>query len=155
MIVSREAVIEHIRKAFEGITLGSGVGLFQGQALDDHESDAVQADARAKDEKQDWTTIPTEHLNRCYSSLSFFDAEGMRFHLPAFIVADLSGHINTINPVYQLTSLDNYGRSRFTMFSAEQRAAGCNYLIFGRDDPDQWPERGRRLDRAIDSYWNA
>jgi hypothetical protein len=30
-------------------------------------------------------------LNRCNSSLSFFDAQGMLFHLPAFLLASLNG----------------------------------------------------------------
>ncbi len=155
MALSNEEVIARVCAAFKNVTLGNGVGLFEGQAIDDYEVESVQAAARAKDEKQDWSAIPAEHLNQCYSSLSFFDAEGMRFHLPAFILADLQDQLNTLDPVFTLTSSSEYARSRFTLLSAEQRAAIRDYLMFVRDNPDQWAERGRGLDRAIDSYWNT
>ena len=67
------------------------VGLHQGQALDDYADEARQAQARARDEKQHWNTIPASDLNACNSSLSFFDSQGMRFHLPAFLLAELDG----------------------------------------------------------------
>jgi hypothetical protein len=55
----------------------------QAQAIDDYEDEATCGRHLQDDEKEDWSRIPIEGLNRCNSSLSFFDAEGMRFHLPA------------------------------------------------------------------------
>ena len=53
-----------------------------GQGLDDDYEDAATCEAlRLTDEKDDWSKIAVADLNQCYSSLSFFDAEGMRFHL--------------------------------------------------------------------------
>jgi hypothetical protein len=68
-----------IREAFAGVKLGGGVGLQQAQGFDDHEDEKTCARYRANDEKEDWSHIPAEELNRCNSSLCFFDAEGMRF----------------------------------------------------------------------------
>src|SRR5687767_4152799 len=68
---------ERIEAAFDGVTLGKGVGLHEGQAIDDYEDASTRGAYRAKDEKKDWRKIPAEALNRCSSSLSFFDAEGM------------------------------------------------------------------------------
>src|SRR5688572_12494241 len=61
-----------IEAAFAGVTLGNGVGLHEGQAIDDYEDASTRGAYRAKDEKKDWRRIPTEALNRCSSSLSFF-----------------------------------------------------------------------------------
>ncbi|WP_342195958.1 DUF6714 family protein [Rhizobium hainanense] len=65
------------------------MGLTEAQALDDYANNAVRAACRANDEKNDWTAITAEILNRHSSSPSFFHAEGMRFHLPAYLIADL------------------------------------------------------------------
>ncbi|MFB2564000.1 DUF6714 family protein [Rhizobium sp. IMFF44] len=78
-----------IRDAFAGVTLGDGIGLGEARALDDYASNEVRAAFRANDEKSDWTAIAAEILNKHPSSPSFFDAEGMRFHLPAYLIADL------------------------------------------------------------------
>ena len=80
-----------IEKAFFCVKLGSGVGLFEGQALDDYESEEEQKRKRERDEEEDWRRIEAKHLNACHSSLSFFDPLGMRFHLPAFICCELRG----------------------------------------------------------------
>ncbi|MFS8057021.1 hypothetical protein QD357_30090 [Rhizobium sp. BR 317] len=78
-----------IRDAFACVALGGGVGLNEAQALDDYSSDEVRAACRADDEKNDWAAITIEALNNHSGSPSFFDAEGMRFHLPAYLIADL------------------------------------------------------------------
>jgi hypothetical protein len=87
--VAAQEVCRVIEAAFAGVTLGKGIGLHEGQGLDDYEDAATCAAYRAKDEKEDWHRISAEALIRCHSSLSFFDAEGMRFHLPAFLLDDL------------------------------------------------------------------
>ncbi|WP_348642383.1 DUF6714 family protein [Rhizobium sp. ERR 922] len=71
-----------IRDAFAGATLDKGPGKMQ--ALDDYASNEVRAACRADDEKGGWTAIAPEILNKHSSSPSFFDAKGMRCHLPAY-----------------------------------------------------------------------
>ncbi|MGV1987098.1 DUF6714 family protein [Agrobacterium sp. 22-221-1] len=80
-----------VREAFAGVILGGGVGLSEAQALDDYASNEVRAACRADDEKSDWAAIPLKDLNRDSGSPTFLDAEGMRFHLPAYMIADLDG----------------------------------------------------------------
>ena len=94
MTPEEERVADLVRRAFYGVTLGNGVGLLHGQGLDYYADRQTLAQYRAKDEKLDWTRIGVTELNRCHSSLSFFDAEGMRFHLPAYLIADLEGTLN-------------------------------------------------------------
>lgn len=80
-----------VREAFAGVTLGGGVGLSEAQALDDYASNEIRAACRAGDEENDWAAIPLKDLNRHSGSPAFLDAEGMRFHLPAYMIADLDG----------------------------------------------------------------
>ena len=76
-----------IQDAFTDVVLGEGVGLWQAQGIDDYKSLAECLILRERDEKLDWSKISAKDLNMCNSSLSFFDAQGMHFHLPAFLIA--------------------------------------------------------------------
>ena len=65
-----------IEAAFADAKLGDGVGLSQGNGMDDYKDEAACAALRADDEKEDWRNLTTEALNRYNWSLSYFDAEG-------------------------------------------------------------------------------
>lgn len=79
-------LMQKIKKAFKDIKLDNGIGLWEAQGLDDGVSQKECLKLRAKDEIQGWLNISATNLNKCSSSLSFFDAKGMRFHLPAFLL---------------------------------------------------------------------
>jgi len=139
-----------IEDAFAGVTLGGGVGLCEGQALDDWADAATCAEYRANDEKDDWHRISADALNECHSSLSFFDAEGMRFHLPAFLLADLRGDYKFGVPhclTWATTSL-----YKFQLFSDAQRRAVRAYLLHILDDMNCEFDRPDIL-WALENYW--
>lgn len=121
-------VAVQIREAFRDVTLGDGIGLMQAQGLDDYADAETLAKYRASDEKDDWSAIPAEKLNRCYSSLSFFDAEGLRFHLPAFLIAELEGTYDQ-DLIFNLTYSGSDAQSRFDLLSSAQREAVRQYLL--------------------------
>jgi hypothetical protein len=148
-----DALCSMIREAFAGVKLGDGVGLQQAQGLDDYEDDATCVRYRENDEKDDWTRIPVEELNRCNSSLSFFDAEGMRFHLPAYLVADLQGAYN-FGMAFCLTHLSGYSTSQFALLSEAQRSTVRAFLLHIAEDPDYEFDRPHII-RALNEYWNA
>lgn len=139
-----------IEAAFVGVTLGGGVGLQEAQGIDDYADAETRAAYRAKDEKDDWSRIPAEALQRCYSSLSFFDAEGMRFHLPAYLLAGLRGEYGC-NLAFCLTQTcrnDHY----FRLLSDTQRRAVRAFLLHILDDSDYQFDRPHIL-RALEDYW--
>lgn len=141
---------EVISQAFHGVKLGSGIGLFQGQGLDDYADEATCAAYREKDEKEDWSRISAEDLNRCHSSLSFFDAEGMRFHLPAYLILDLQGCCDmgiTFHLTYALGD-----QPKFSLLSPEQRLSVRSFLLFLLDDPNQVFDHPD-IQHALDHYW--
>lgn len=146
-----QEVAHAIEAAFAGVTLGGGVGLQQGQGLDDYADAATCAAYRENDEKDDWHRIPTEALNHCNSSLSFFDAEGMRFHLPAFLLADLRGDYG-FGMAFCLTHLSDYSITQFALFSPAQRAAVRAFLLHIMDDPDEQFHRADIV-RALAVFW--
>ena len=148
-----DELIAEIIEAFQGVTLGDGVGLWEGQGLDDYEDAATCAKYRQKDEKDDWLAIPSDDLFRCNSSLSFFDAKGMRFHLPAYLISALRGEDDDW-AIFHLTHLDEHGRSKFIKLSPRQREVVRKYLLFMRDDVDCLFDRPN-IDKALKTYWLA
>ena len=140
-----------IDAAFSDVTLGGGVGLYEAQGLDDYADPATCAAYRAKDEKEDWRLITSEDLCRCNSSLSFFDAEGMRFHLPAYLTCDLRGEYR-FGMAFCLAYLYEGYTDRFSLLSKEQRIAVRLFLLCIIHDPDYDDDRPH-IERALDEYW--
>ncbi|QQL44614.1 DUF6714 family protein [Sulfuriroseicoccus oceanibius] len=146
-----DSLCDKVAEAFANVKLGDGVGLFEGQAIDNYETAEVRQQMRKKDEKEVWSQIESKHLNACHSSLSFFDSLGMRFHLPAFIVADLKGDYG-MGMEFTLTHLDDYNRKKFGLLSPQQRQVVREYLQFLRQDPDS-EFYYDDIDRALNEYW--
>ena len=88
-MLQNEQITHNIHQAFQGVTLENGIGLWESQGHDDRLSQREIKKLRAKDEKEYWNSIPLLHLYQCSSSLSFFDAKGMRFHLPILLLIAL------------------------------------------------------------------
>jgi hypothetical protein len=144
------ALRSRICAAFEGVTLGRGVGLYEAQGIDDHESAEVCQQLRERDEKEDWARITPEDLNNCYSSLSFFDAEGMRFHIPAYLLADLNGEYN-LDMIAEFTNWCELKRQQYSLLSTVQRDAVLDYLRFMQDRPGNWLDV-HKIDFTIETF---
>jgi hypothetical protein len=147
-------VLNLIRTAFAGVALGKGVGLRQARGLDDHADEGALASYRAQDEKHDWSAIPVADLDRYNSSLSFFDPDGMRFHLPAYLVADLEGSLQTADVLFHLTYLAGGAASRFDALSPVQREAAREFLLLRLSDP-RLEFVHPMIEAALRDYWTA
>jgi hypothetical protein len=139
-----------IRGAFAGVTLGTGIGLQEAQCIDDGKNDKTRAACREQDEKENWGALPAEHLDRCNSSLFYFDAEGMRFHLPAYLVAALDGAFGFDLPYTLATAVPD--DDRFTLLDTAQRETVREFLRFFRDEPDHAADRVL-IQQALAAYW--
>ena len=147
---TEDQIIGKIETAFSGVVLGQGIGLFEAQALDDYESEEVQKKRREEDEKINWNSIAYEVLQRCHSSLSFFDSDGMKFHLPAYIIGSIKGEVD--DPIFHLTHLGSYIESRLVTLNALQKKAVMEYLTWCLTEEDykfDYPE----IVRALTEYW--
>lgn len=150
--MDKDHLINIITKAFSGVELGEGIGLWEAQAIDDYETQAVRKEKREKDEKQDWSKLlGSPNLQNCHSSLSFFDANGMRFHLPVFIIGSIKNEVDA--PIFHLTNLDDYAKSKFTTLNLEQRKAITAYLNWCLQN-DEYEFDHPSIERALKEYWN-
>lgn len=144
-------IIALIRQAFASVKLEEGIGLREADAIDDYASDAERARCRAQDEKENWEAIRSEDLNRYACSLSYFDAKGMRFHLPAFMIAELSGTYHQ-GMAFVLTYLSDYTRAQFALFNLAQRQAVRRFLLWLKEQPDYAFEQPQ-IEQALENYW--
>ena len=147
-----QEVISEIRDAFQGIKLDDGIGLFEGRALDDYADDATRQAARQKDERDSWDNIPRERLESYNDALSFLDPKGIRFHLPAFLIAELEGV--PLSCIFHLVHLDNLGKSKFVLLSERQRQAVREFLLFVVDEAD-YKFYHREIRKALGEYWRS
>jgi hypothetical protein len=154
MTDEEKRVADLIRAAFYDVRLGNGVGLRQGRGLDDYADAATLAEYRSKDEKDDWSRIPLEELNHYGDTLSFFDAEGMRFHLPAYLIASIEGKLSA-DILFHLIYSDQEAMSRFALLSDSQRHAVREYLVLCLSRA--WDENNDfvypMLEKTLKEYW--
>lgn len=137
--MTKEKLIAEIRLSFNHVKLDKGVGLWEGQGLDDHANENEILKFRATDERDNWDAIPYKDLSRCHSSLSFFDAKGMRFHLPKFMILDIIEEeiyeeqgIRSPDIVFALGhNLDKeYQKDRFSLLDRHQVETIIHYLEY-------------------------
>ncbi len=192
--VSRERILSQrqlellrmIEDAFRGVKLGDGVSLHQTIVIDHYGHNCEEAERQAKaDERHDWRKLidDPELLNvRGIGGMSFYDARGLRFHLPAYICAivkydwpmvtyEAGKPTLDLNPEklaafeliadvagdveFQLTHLSDYQRERFFILNEIQRQCVCAYLSYMRDiTADYRFPDDDRIDQAIENYWS-
>jgi hypothetical protein len=146
-----QQTIELIRNAFKGVVLGNGMGLHEGDGADDYADEATAQKYREEDEKLNWETIPSENLNKYQAALSYFDPEGMRFHIPAFMIADIKKELG-VGPIFSLAYLNNYMLEKYTLLSPLQRKAVRAYLLLVKKDSNYKPDVPH-IEQALTSYW--
>jgi len=174
MTERQRGLLRLIEEAFRGVELGDGVSLHETVVLDDYGGPEERRAARVADEKHDWRTLvggpelirPTSMDGRTagMGGLSFYDAAGLRFHLPAYLsvaVSDPYGEDAAGNVVADLLffltnfSMSQYRQEGFALLSAQQRACVRELLKYLRDLYD-FPDNGpllAEIDEAIGSYW--
>ena len=141
-----------IREAFNNVALDGGIGLSEADAIDSYKDERYREECRKKDEKHNWQAITSASLNQFNCSLSYFDAKGMKFHLPAFIIAEIKGEYR-FGMAFVLTELSDYSESRFALLSKEQKAAVKLFLEYLLENPEyQFEQPAIKL--AIENYWS-
>ncbi len=137
--MTKDELITEIRTAFKNVKLEDGIGLWEGQGIDDYADGETILKLRKKDERNNWDNIPYEDLVDCQSSLSFFDAKGMRFCLPKFLIFDiLTDEIfkekGLVAPdvLFTLTYKLNeeYQKKRFSLLDNKQIEVVINFLEY-------------------------
>ncbi len=165
MTECQRELLRLIEDAFAGVELGDGVSLHETVVIDDYGSLEERRAARDPDEKHDWRKlVGNAELIRTtgVGGLSFYDAAGLRFHLPAYLsvaVADSESPdaSNVLaDLLYHLTHIEDYNRERFAILSGPQRACVREVLKFLREQYDTTPWNApliAEIDQAIEGYW--
>ena len=137
--MTKEELIQKIRIAFKDVELEDGIGLWEAQGLDDYADAKIISELRAKDERNNWDDIPYKDISYCQSSLSFFDAIGMRFCLPKFLMFDILGEklyqeqgISAPDVTFTLSynPNDEYQKIRFSLFNSQQIECVIDFLEY-------------------------
>ena len=148
-------VIERIERAFANVRLGGGVSLREADVIDEYGTDAERKKARAQDEQDDWGRIPEDLIAHYSWCLSFFDAEGMTFHLPAYMRFALrhyrdSASASVDSTIYALGHHDE----RFSGFTSPRRAAVRHFLKFMAYNGGRHVDSGSAK-RALVDMWGV
>lgn len=127
----RDAIVESIRKAFHGVKLDGGVTLAQARLMDQFGRGDV-ASAMASAGLSDWTAVSDDEISDS-PVLSFLDAKGLRFHLPAFMSwtlrnYDRSGSGSVTFTIYAF--LRPPDDEVFNLLDKAQRGVICQFLRF-------------------------
>lgn len=93
-----EAVIEEIRRAFAG-NVHPGGSFLQGS----FEGCEPYEEVGPFENEEDWRSIDAGFLDGHANALSFFSEAGFRYFLPAYLISDLRGQLQTADPLFHLT----------------------------------------------------
>jgi hypothetical protein len=81
----RSALLAEIEEAFDGVAREDSTTLHEAIVMDDYGSEEEQRAARRLDVEKRWQDVPDEDITSCCSALSFLDAKGFRYYIPAFM----------------------------------------------------------------------
>jgi hypothetical protein len=154
----RMELVAAIGAAFVEVHLGNGTSLHQARALDDLESPEA---VRHLDKETDWGQIQDSKIECFPDTLAFMDAEGFRFHIPAFMIYSLNHYRTSIfsssvcAAIYALDpSIEprDWQLAKYVLFSEEQKRVILRFLEFFADDEMRriFKDTARE---AIHAYW--
>lgn len=154
-------VMEVIRKAFKGVSRGSGISLHQAAAIDDYCTKEEQAEARLLDADTCWEEVPDEWIEKSPSALSFLDSAGFRYYIPAYMMYALrnrhfDGCVTGEFAVYSL-AVDAPGcpgefkESKWKDLDGDQRKAIAAFLRFTANQKNSMC--GEHAQQALNDYW--
>ena len=121
-----QVLLALIREAFTDVYLEDGVSLHQTVVIDNYGSNAEMVQARLKDEKMDWQKLISkpELLNiNGIGGLSFYDAKGLRFHLPAYLSSVVINPDLNISEslIFTLTHKSEYNDKRLSLLNPQMK----------------------------------
>lgn len=158
----KEQVIQLIHQAFEHVKLENGVSLHQTIKIDNYgeTNEALESQISA-DERNNWKKLiddPELIKVSGIGGLSFYDAKGLRFHLPAYLCLCINQTDTEVasSLVFQLTHLEAYNRERFSILTVEQRKAVKVFLTYIRYNTGFTFEYDfKAIEAAIQDYWSS
>lgn len=131
MIDNAQGVIECIERAFADVRLEEGISLREAEVIDDYGTDEQRANAREEDEKDDWRKLSDDSVAHYYWCPAFFDAKGLRFHLPAYMCFALRHYNDSASPsIDQAIIFSKSAGGQFDLLTVSQKEAVLRFLEF-------------------------
>ncbi len=154
----RVALIAQISEAFASLRIvPGGMRLYDAELADDYGHEGPWALARKNDSYMRVHEVPDEAIEQCYSSLSFFDPEGLRFHLGAYMGWSLRHQQGSLSREFTVSALmvedgelGAWSKQRLASFDPAQCRAVLAFLRYMSHDD----YLGRSAARAM-PYWQA
>lgn len=120
--------------------------------------------ARLKDTDTRWQDVPDEWIEYFSDVLSFFDTEGFRYYIPAYMIWSLKNYktseSNSINTtiygllIYKYDQFPDYDPyHRFRLLNREQSKTISNFLNFMATYCEDWAD-AKAAKRALNQYWH-
>lgn len=135
----KQDLIQEITLAFDGVARGNGVTLHEATVIDSYGTPAERAKARATDTEKRWQDVPARDIREIDAALSFLDAEGLNYYIPAYLIWYLQNIDNTAAhrsntfesiPFHLTYQMEGSRLDRFERFTREQGRAIAHFLIF-------------------------
>jgi hypothetical protein len=150
-LVEKEKLSAKIKSAFADVTLGDGIGLFEADAFDMCVDFSKPREARQKDERESWQKISVADLGWCNTALSFTDAEGYRFLVPAFMLAELNTDEGVMTLIH-LSLTRSEPNQKKTRLSVAQIRTIIEFLELYQNDPHS-DFHHEAITEALGVYW--
>lgn len=155
----RKSLIRDVERAFADVSRGGGITIHEARLLDDvyHPTAEQLEAARSQDSEESWKEVPPNVVNKLSDTMPFFDAEGRRYYLPAFITFvldppdafDESAAAGGV--VYTLLSVDVH-REEFDRYTTDQKNVLARFLQHMLED-DDWA-LDETMQAAFSDYWS-
>jgi len=157
-VIDTTPLIAEITTAFDGVAREDGVSLRESRVIDNYGCNEERAEARLLDTDTRWQDVSDADMQRYDAVLTFSDAKGFRYYLPAYMLRDLRLFVH---PKYGISSdtldyLDlprhDYKLKHYSLLTPPQGKAVCHFLKFivkhgAGDDPQE-------AAKYLAGYWN-
>ncbi len=129
-----EGLIRQIHEVFAGVELGGGETIHQAHLEGIFGRGKRWLAAGEKDPESHWSEVPDWKLESGFSTLSFFDVEGWRFYLPAFLCWSLRNwrttDSTTVHSVVWDLTFNEHWAARYESLNRTQSEAVYAFLDF-------------------------
>ncbi len=103
MNIEEQELVDQIHRAFAGVRLEDGTSLNMTEYNDSSGCMPEFKEKAKEDERNDWTTITDETLERFRVTFSFTDLKGFRFYMPAYMIWTIRNHRTSDCPISYFT----------------------------------------------------
>lgn len=170
--ICAESLVTSIRREFAAVPFPSHCGLHAAMAQDDWVDDELTLAKITKREDfvGEWWDVPIAHLRSCMMALSYLDAHGIAFYLPAYMTAlvarpadfDSASRASSFQVVLTMLPPDNdselkpYFLSRFSLIEGARKQV-CRQFLTYLSESDAYDERATRTAReaVAHEFWSS